>query len=55
MIAATIPDEVRSNIPINSPKGPNVFTVSITPCISKCPNDVIGTSAPPPAQRTNLS
>ena len=54
-MAATIPDEVKSNIPIKSPITPKLFTVSIAPCISKCPKDVIGTSAPPPAQSTNLS
>ena len=31
IIAATIPDEVRSNIPMNSPITPNVLTVSIAP------------------------
>ena len=55
MIAATIPDDVRSNIPIKSPIIPKLFTVSIAPWISKCPNEVIGTRAPPPAHKTNLS
>ena len=54
-MAATIPDEVKSNIPINKENMPSLEVLAKAPCESKWPNDVIGTSAPPPHKSTILS
>ena len=53
--AIEIPAEVKLNIPKARPNGPSSPATSIAPCISKCPNDVIGTKAPAPQYKTILS
>ena len=54
-MAILIPAEVKSNIPNARPNGPKSFALSIAPWINRCPKDVIGTMAPAPQYRTNLS
>ena len=54
-MADTIPDAVKSNIPISKPMKPYSLAAVIAPCIKRCPKLVIGTIAPPPAQRIILS
>ena len=53
--AILIPALVKSNIPKDNPSKPNFLALSIAPCKSKCPKEVIGIIAPPPAYRTILS
>jgi len=54
-IAAVIPDAVKLNIPVINPIIPTSFADTIAPCTNKCPKLVIGTNAPPPAHKINLS
>ena len=54
-MATLIPAEVKSNIPNARPNGPKSLALSIAPWINKWPNDVIGTMAPAPQYKTNLS
>ena len=54
-MAILIPAEVKSNIPNARPNGPKSFALSIAPWINRWPNDVIGTMAPAPQYKTNLS
>jgi len=54
-MAAIIPADVKSNIPIISPIGPRLVALAKAPWISKWPKLVIGTKAPPPAHNIILS
>ena len=54
-MAAIIPDEVRSNIPMSNPIIPKSAALASAPWINRCPKDVIGTKAPPPTNRIILS
>lgn len=54
-IATLIPAAVKSKIPKHSPIIPKSVARSIAPCTKRCPNDVIGISAPAPQYNTILS
>ena len=54
-IAIAIPLEVNSNMPVNKPKNPDSVVATTAACVSECPNEDIGTRAPPPPNLINLS